>query len=134
MKIFCSSLLLALMATGCQTSLAGKIVDQAGNPVTVDNGMVNIQSEKNPAQNYVVNVDQTGAFKADFDLEKGRYLVEPLIPGYKAELRHVDVPDTNFVSMQVTPVEAAKSTVFSPNNDLSYQGGEGAVNLSSPQF
>jgi hypothetical protein len=134
MKQLKYSIVLAFLATGCQTSLSGKIVDQAGNPVAAQNGMVNIQSEKNPEQTIVANIDENGSFTTEGDLEKGRYLIEPLIPGYKGELKHVDLPDTDFVTMQVTPIEKRKSTLFSPNNDLSFQSGEGAVNLSSPQF
>jgi hypothetical protein len=124
-----------LMLTGCQSTISGKIVDVGGNEINAGKGgKVNLQSASNPAESYLVDINEDGTFKANVSIKSDEYLIEPLIPGFKSSSKKVSSTEIKELRLQVEPTAAVHARKIDSNKNVDPQRGEGTVTLSPPQL
>lgn len=128
-----------LLAVGCQSTLGGKLVDKQGDPIKANAGRVNItaldrkdDSEQSVA--FVVDVDKNGYFTVKRSLPKGSYLIEALVPGYKATSIRVDLEGNDKISLQLEPIPAAPAKSLDANLNVDVERGVGEATLMPPEL
>ncbi len=132
MKLFCCLFAVLCIIHGCATNVSGVVVDATGKTLAVSNGKVNIilltSTEKRV--NLIVDIDKNGYFVTKTNLQKGQYLLEPLIPGYKSESIKINIDKTVEVELTATKMTTGKKSVIGVNNDLDPGRGGGSATLT----
>ena len=130
--------LAAMVYVGCATTISGTLA--AKDPkqkIDYQNARINISrldKANVSAENYVVAVDEEGAFETAVDLEKGRYLVEALVPGFAAESKTLEIQSSQEIHLKVTPLDSPATSSISPNMNVELGKGEGGATLMPPNL
>lgn len=138
MKLKAILVLGVLSLSGCATTISGTLVAKdPKNKVDYQNARVNITrlDKTNVAkENYVVTVDDEGGFETVIDLEKGKYMVEALVPGFAAESKTIDLKSSQEIHLKVSPLEDPSTSAISPNMNVELGKGEGDATLMPPNL
>ncbi|MGE0171734.1 MAG: hypothetical protein AB7T49_03080 [Oligoflexales bacterium] len=124
-----------LLLTGCQSTISGKIVDIEGHNVKAgQGGKVNLQSATDPSESHLVDINDDGTFQADVPIESEEYLIEPLIPGFKATSKKVSSKNIKDLLLEVEPTAKIQARRIDSHQNVDPQRGDGTVTLSPPQL
>ena len=123
---------------GCATTISGTLAAKdPKSKVDYENARVNITrlDKTNVAkENYVVEVDDEGSFKTVIDLEKGKYMVEALVPGFSTESKTIELKSSQEIHLKISPLEDPKTNAISPNMNVELGKGEGDATLMPPNL
>lgn len=128
--------LLALLAS-CAPTLSGQLMDDQGEPISAENGRVNVLQLTNVKEqpvSHVLRVDRTGSFESDRKLPAGSYLVEALIPGYKIESVRIDVDGSKELSFRLKKLSTLSPELVGSGQDVDPDKGAGGASLTPPKL
>lgn len=124
---------LVLFLTSCATTISGTLVSTEGNNTTFKSGKVNILSLDNQSPSQVVDVAPNGEFTSKEPLENGTYLIEALVPGFKATSEKIRITESKIVTLKLVPI-AADTQVIGVNSNLELGRGEGGAKITPPEM
>jgi len=79
-------------------------------------------------------VDSNGEFSSDSKLDDGKYLVEALVPGYKATSIRIDLKGSKKVDLILMRTKRPKAASVDANVDVEMGRGSGGATLTPPQL
>ncbi len=129
--------------TSCTPTLSGVLVGEKGEFVSSPEARVNISclstqatqsDQSSPAKIFLVSVSNDGEFYTRESLEPGSYLVEALVPGYKATSVKINVPHAEKVKLNLTPLKNLEPLSIDANPENDAGKGAGTATLTPPQF
>ena len=85
-------------------------------------------------ESFILDLDAEGHFVSKDHLEDGRYLVEPLIPGYSEGTLHIDVEGNQEITLQVKTLPAGKVPGIRANLQVDPDQGSGGATLMPPRL
>lgn len=129
------SLIALLLVTGCATSISGHLRTFEGGAVYSDEARVNVVSlvdiEKEPQ---VLKVEKDGYFKTNESLDKGQYMVEALVPGYKPMSIKLNVEKSESILLKLSPAKKVEKSTIKYHEDLDESRGQGGATLVPPMI
>ena len=81
-----------------------------------------------------MDITPDGEFTTDADLEKGEYLVETLIPGFKNGSTKIDLNKEQEVVLEVSPAQKPKTSSIGANTDVELGRGQGGATITPPEL
>jgi type III secretory pathway lipoprotein EscJ len=129
--------LFAVAWSGCATKIAGHLVDAAGNPVTQEFGKVNItrlDGKIDDSFQETIAVTDDGTFESVTEIPAGQYMVEALVPGYKAESIRLQIKESQQIKLVLIPLPKVQHSTIRTNLDLDVGRGAGSATIDPPSL
>jgi hypothetical protein len=82
----------------------------------------------------VVAPDPNGRFTTPKGLEKGRYLIEALVPGYKIASTEVTIEKSQEIEIKLTPLPKTSQKTIGINMNLDESRGTGGATIMPPSL
>jgi len=125
------------LLVSCQTSLSGRLTDTQGEVVTHPDARVNvtfITSTRSAGVTEILTVNDEGRFVSNKPIEKGRYILEALVPGYRPTSMRLQLEETKDITFKLVPVPRVKRKTIGVNHGALSGRGGGNVNINPPQL
>jgi hypothetical protein len=131
---FLSPALIALVGS-CAPTLSGSLVAPDNLEVRYDNARINISSlSSSQIESFIVPVENDGRFRIGEKLEKGRYLVEALVPGFKIASTELTLEKSQDVKIELVPLPKSTTKAIGINLNLDESRGTGGATLMPPSL
>lgn len=126
-----------LIMSSCATKIAGELLDEIGQPVEHEHGKVNItrlDSNDSQAFHETIAINQDGSFESIADILPGRYLIEALVPGFKVTSMRIDIKESKYIKLMLSPIPPVQQKAIRANLELDVGRGAGAANINPPSL
>lgn len=130
-------ILIVLAMISCSPTISGTLAGEKGELVVTPEARVNITSlasQEEPAKILLLNVSSDGEFYTKEKLEPGLYLIEALVPGYKAASVKVNIPTNEDIRLSLSPLKEIGPTSIDVNLEGDAGKGAGAATLTPPEL
>jgi hypothetical protein len=125
----------AIVLSSCSTSISGKLRSFEGNAIYSNEARVNVVSlDSTELEPQVLTVKEDGSFTTSESLEKGQYMVEALVPGYKPMSIKLNVEKSEDILLKLTPSKRVKKNSFKYHEELDESRGQGGATLVPPMI
>jgi hypothetical protein len=127
---------LSLSVQACAPQVGGRLVDPVGQPVAVPEARVNLVPLEGdaPSTAEILVPDGLGKFESKMRLNRGVYLVEALVPGYKSQSVKVTSDDCRNIVLKLEPLSKITTSTFRTFNNVSPDQGAGGASITPPQL
>ncbi len=123
---------LGFLLTSCTTTLSGTIVSSK-KAAPFKNGKVNIMALDSATPSQVVDISPNGEFRSVESLNEGVYLIEALVPGFKATSEKIKISESRVITLKLDPIDT-NAQVFGVNSSLELGRGEGGAKITPPEL
>lgn len=123
-----------IFLSSCAPSLSGKIFD-GKELINSTDGRINVVSLDNDKKSYfIIQVQEDGSFSLDKNIEKGTYLIEALVPGYKILSKKIIIDKSKELRLHLKPLKAKKDLAISVNPEGDTGIGAGKATITPPNL
>jgi hypothetical protein len=126
---------LFIVPFGCAPTISGSIVAPDHLDVHYDTARINISSlSDHRIGSYIISVEKDGRFRVGEKLEKGRYLVEALVPGFRIASTELTLDKSQDVKIELVPLPKSSTKAIGINLNLDESRGTGGATLTPPSL
>ena len=130
-----SAFIISMLTWGCAHSLSGNLKDVDGKAVSALDGRVNVIRLDGDGRTYTMaEVDKSGSFQLEDDIDKGSYLVEALVPGYQVTSIKIDITPPARVEFVLKKNAKISPVTLGTRLDIDDSVGAGGASLAPPKL